>query len=264
MFSPRHLLLYLIVLVGLTGVAWWDQSAQQGREVAVGTPVREAAPGATPPIEGIEGIEDTTIQNGARERSPGRAARRSAAARQVDPAWVAGTADRAGIPPTALRAYAQATLAAPKGCEIAWNTLAGIGWVESQHGTLDGRVLGDDGHSQPSILGPALDGVDYAAIPSTRKSQRWHGDPDWDHAVGPLQFIPSTWSRWGRDGDGDGVEDPNDIDDAAAAAVAYLCADGHDLTTGMGWSDAVFGYNHSADYVARVFEAARSYAERVR
>ncbi len=90
----------------------------------------------------------------------------------------------------------------------------------------------DDGRSRTPILGPALDGDPFAAIRATPETSAWHGDPVWDHAVGPLQFIPSTWETWGTDADGDGVADPNDIDDAACAAVAYLCADGHDLTTG--------------------------------
>ena len=66
----------------------------------------------------------------------------------------------------------------------------------------------------------------------------------------------------GTDADGDGVADPNDIDDAAGAAVAYLCADGHDLTSGAGWADAIFGYNHDDSYVANVHSAAEAYAER--
>ena len=112
------------------------------------------------------------------------------------------------------------------------------------------------------MLGPALDGKKFAAIPATPESTVWHGDPDWDHAVGPLQFIPSTWETWGTDGDGDGVADPNDLDDAAFAAARYLCADGHDLTTGAGWADAVFGYNHAQSYVDAVYAAASPYAER--
>ncbi len=77
-----------------------------------------------------------------------------------------------------------------------------------------------------------------------------------------MQFIPSTWEQWGTDGDGDGTADPNDIDDAAATAVAYLCADGHDLTSGAGWADAIFGYNHDDTYVDNVHAAASAYAER--
>ena len=180
----------------------------------------------------------------------------------VDPAWVADIATRAGIPAPAVRAYATAQLREPRGCEVGWTTLAGIGWVESQHGTLDGRTLADDGRSSTPILGPALDGDPYAAIRATPETSAWHGDPVWDHAVGPLQFIPSTWEQWGTDADGDGVADPNDIDDAAGAAVAYLCADGHDLTSGAGWADAVFGYNHDQSYVDSVYAAATAYASR--
>jgi len=181
----------------------------------------------------------------------------------VDPVWVTDIAAKAGIPVPAVRAYATAQLSEPDGCDVGWTTLAGIGWVESQHGTLGGRSLGADGRSDTPILGPALDGEGVAAIPATELSRAWHGDPVWDHAVGPLQFIPSTWEQWSRDGDGDGTADPNDIDDAAAAAAAYLCADGHDLTTGAGWADAVFGYNHDQSYVDSVHSAASAYASRV-
>jgi len=181
---------------------------------------------------------------------------------RVDPAWVADVAAKTGIPGPAVRAYANAQLGEPSGCEVGWTTLAGIGWIESQHGTLDGRTLGDDGRPSTRILGPALDGDPYAAIRATPETSAWHGDPAWDHAVGPMQFIPSTWSQWGADGDGDGTADPNDVDDAAATAVAYLCADGHDLTSGEGWADAIFGYNHDDSYVASVHAAASEYAER--
>ena len=180
----------------------------------------------------------------------------------VDPDWVADIAARAGIPAPAVRAYATAQLSEPPDCAVGWTTLAGIGWVESQHGTLGGRTLGADGRSSTPVLGPALDGDPFAAIRATPETSTWHGDPVWDHAVGPLQFIPSTWEQWGADGDADGVADPNDIDDAASAAVAYLCADGHDLTSGAGWADAVFGYNHDQSYVDSVYAAATAYAER--
>ena len=170
----------------------------------------------------------------------------------VSPEWVAATAARAGIPEPALRAYATAQLRAP--CEVGWTTLAGIGWVESQHGTHGGRPLGADGVPSSPILGPTLDGSgDVAAVPGEAG--------EWARAAGPMQFIPSTWARWASDGDADGVPDVQDVDDAAYAAARYLCASGS-LTTGAGWAAAVFSYNHSQAYVDRVYAAAQAYASR--
>jgi hypothetical protein len=183
------------------------------------------------------------------------------AAAAVDPRWARRTADAAGIPLPALTAYARASVLAPRECRLGWTTLAGIGWVESRHGTIGDRVLGQDGRSSEPILGPALDGGDFAAVPATSESARWHGDRDWDHAVGPMQFIPSTWRTWQTDGDGDGLADPNDIDDASLATARYLCQSG-DLMSGDTWSRSIFSYNHSADYVLDVHAAADAYADR--
>ena len=183
---------------------------------------------------------------------------RAGAAGTVSSVWVARTSRAAGVPSPAVRAYGAATLrelAADPGCHLAWTTLAGIGWVESQHGTLGGLSLGSDGRSSSQIDGPVLDGSgDVAAVPGDGGT--------WQRATGPLQFIPSTWERWGSDGDGDGVADPQDIDDAAYAAARYLCASGADLATGPGWSEAVFSYNHSDAYVRSVYDAAQAYADR--
>lgn len=182
---------------------------------------------------------------------------------QVDETWLQRIAQRTGIPVPALRAYARVQLAGNAGCPIGWTTLAGIGWVESHHGTIGGRGLGDDGRSSSEILGPALDGRGaFAAIRATPGSQVWHGDSEWEHAVGPMQFLPSTWDTWAADGDGDGRSDPHDLDDAAAAAARYLCGSGADVTTGEGWSAAVLSYNRAQSYVRAVHVAAATYAER--
>ena len=144
---------------------------------------------------------------------------------------LARTAALAGIPAPAVRAYARAQLGAPAGCELGWTTFAGIGWVESQHGTLDGRHLRGDGTPSMPLVGPALDGAGaVAAIPADADGRTLHGKPVWDHAVGPMQFLPSTWAACGSDGDADGSADPQDLDDAAASAAAYVCAWGASLT----------------------------------
>ena len=243
--SPRHLI--VVLLASLVGIAGLGYAATQRMSPAPSPVLVSQQPSAEVPGPAVASV----VPPGATTSVP-----------LVDPAWVADIAVRAGIPTPAVRAYATAQLAAPRDCAVGWTTLAGIGWVESQHGTLGGRTLGADGRPDTPVLGPALDGDPFAAIPATVETSAWHGDPLWDHAVGPLQFIPSTWEQWGADGDGDGVADPHDIDDAASAALAYLCADGHDLTSGAGWADAVFGYNHDQSYVDSVHAAASAYASR--
>ncbi|SKB09589.1 lytic murein transglycosylase [Aeromicrobium choanae] len=182
----------------------------------------------------------------------------------VDPTWVRRNADRTGIPAVAVGAYADAALALgteQPACRLGWTTLAGIATVESDHGRHAGGTLDAQGRTTVPVIGPALDGSPgLAAIPADAASTARHGDPVWDHAVGPFQFIGSTWERWRADGDGDGVEDPHDLDDAALAAARYLCAAGQDLSTGQGWSRAIHSYNHSDEYVLAVLAAAEAVA----
>ncbi len=183
----------------------------------------------------------------------------------IDTGWLERTSVASGVPVTALRAYARAELMAPRDCGLGWTTLAGIGWIESQHGLLGGRTLLADGSSSSRILGPALNGVgNVMAIPATEESRAWHGDRRWDHAFGPMQFISGTWVSWQSDGDGDSVADPNDLDDAAYAAARYLCAGGRDLTSAAGWTAAVLSYNNSRSYLDSVHTAASAYADRTR
>jgi membrane-bound lytic murein transglycosylase B len=181
--------------------------------------------------------------------------------------WVTSVASATGIPARAVEAYGNATLeitAEDPSCRVGWPTLAAIGVIESGHGTHGRTALGDDGRPAVPIVGPALDGSPgRAAIHATADSTAWHGDPVWDHAVGPMQFIPSTWRRWAADGDGDGVADPQDIDDAALATARYLCAGSRDLSTWDGWHAAVLSYNHSEEYVQKVFGYASGYAAAV-
>lgn len=182
----------------------------------------------------------------------------------VDPGWIQRTSAATGISPRALEGYgkAQLTISAMKpACRLGWNTLAGIGWIETGHGTTRGSVLMPDGRTSQLILGPALDGTKGTrAISATVADHAATGDPDWDHAAGPMQFIGGTWARWGVDGNRDGIVDRNNIDDAALAAAMYLCAGNRDLSTGEGWSKAVHSYNHSDKYVLAVNKRANKYA----
>ena len=182
----------------------------------------------------------------------------------VDATWVVTVAGRTGIPARAVTAYADAQLAMAStqpGCHITWTMLAGIGVVESSHGRSGGSTLQPDGTTSRTILGPPLDGTNgNKALPATTAGIRFDGDTRWDHAVGPMQFLPSTWMRWGVSADG-GVPNPNDIDDAALTAARYLCAAGGDLATTSGWRAAVSAYNAPAVYARKVTNLANTYAQ---
>lgn len=180
----------------------------------------------------------------------------------IDAGWLARAAAQTGIPARALQAYAAAAGAANEstpGCGIGWNTLAAIGLIESGHGTHGGGEITPAGQASQPIIGPSLNGDGFAAIPDT-DAGALDGDTAWDHAVGPMQFIPSTWRQAGRDGSGDGVADPLNIDDAALSAASYLCAADRDLTAARGWTDAVYSYNQSDAYLTQVRDRANSYA----
>ena len=182
---------------------------------------------------------------------------------EPDEAWVTETAASRQIPVRAMQAYARTEIAqreaAPK-CRLRWNTIAGIGSVESAHGTLGGAGLDAAGVSSKRIIGPPLNGEDGTrAIEATKESTALHGDEKWDHAVGPFQFLTSSWERYGADADGDGRADPHDIDDAALGAARHLCDRERDLA-GDGWVPAVFAYNNSMAYVEKVRRIADSYA----
>ena len=180
---------------------------------------------------------------------------------RVDLDWATRTATATGIPARVLRAYAGAELAVASespGCGIRWNTLAALGFIESAHGTHAGSAVGDDGITRPGIFGIDLTGASSARVTDT-DGGAWDGKADIDRAVGPMQFIPATWESWGADGNGDGIRDPQQIDDATLAAARYLCHDG-DLTQPEGWRQAIFSYNHLDSYVDAVAQAANDYA----
>ncbi|CAL9426875.1 hypothetical protein SUDANB176_01971 [Streptomyces sp. enrichment culture] len=158
----------------------------------------------------------------------------------------------AGIPATVLDAYkkAEAALREKKpGCNLPWQLLAAIGKVES--GQARGGRVDADGTTLSPIIGPQLDGNGFALIKDTDDGL-YDGNSSYDNAVGPMQFIPSTWEWAGRDGNGDGRKDPNNIYDAALAAGHYLCRFGWDLSDQDDLRKAILSYNNSTDYLNTV------------
>jgi cell wall-associated NlpC family hydrolase len=117
--------------------------------------------------------------------------------------------------------------AAAQRCPMPWTILAAVGQVESDQGRDPG----------PSPTG----------------------------AVGPMQFEPATWARWGVDGDGDGKKDPRDPADAIPAAADYLCSLGvtrnpHNALVSYNCGDAGPAcQTASAGYAATVLAVAASY-----
>lgn len=174
----------------------------------------------------------------------------------ADPAWISRIAKAGKIPERALAAYAGAALAVGEsqpGCGLGWNTLAAIGLVESEHGSMNHATLRPDGTVAPAIVG--------IQIGSDTDRGELDGDTARDHAVGPMQFIPSTWAVTAQDGNRDGTSDINQIDDAALAAALHLCDVGGDLTQSANWIAAINAYNPSVEYNNRVADAASRYAK---
>src|SRR5680860_1432277 len=160
--------------------------------------------------------------------------------------WSASALSDHGMPVVAERAYRNAArrmAGTDPACQLPWTLLAGIGRVESDHGRYGGSTLGRDGVSHPLIIGVQLNGAGpVAAIPDSDNG-KLDKDKVWDRAVGPMQFIPTTWATAGRDGDGDGVASPNDIDDATLAAAGYLCSGSGSVLSEAGMAAALLRYN---------------------
>ena len=217
-------------------------AAQQPREAAAETSATASAvPGAEVPLPDAVVVPAST---GAR-------------------AWASGTAPN-GVTPerlssVVLDAYTRAAALAPERCHLTVPLLAAIGQVES--GNLVGRALDASHRATPAIVGPRLDGGAFKAVRDTDKGQL-DGDRKFDRALGPLQFLPSTWRAVGVDLDDDGTRDPQSIYDAAGGAMVYLCGEGRDLADDGDLRDAVLSYNRSQAYLAQVlrwkatFEAA--------
>lgn len=167
-----------------------------------------------------------------------------------------------GIPGIMLRAYklaADRVGAENPVCKLPWFLLAGIGRIESGHAG-DGSVDASGTTINP-IAGPVLDGslAGNAVITDTDRGAI-DGDPVHDRAMGPMQFIPSTWAAWGSDGNGDGRADPNNIFDATYSAGRYLCAGVSDIMSPQHRVAAVLRYNNSLEYVSNVLTWALAYA----
>ncbi len=242
-----------IVPLALLSAAWTASLAGVGSPASAGEDPDQTLPdGTSVPTEAIE--------------APASVSRPGAVA-----AGLGGNVDRAvanasamGIPSAALAAYQRAETvinAADTTCNISWQLIAAIGRVESDHGRVNGNSLDEDGLATPGIYGIALDGKNNTARILDSDAGLYDADEEFDRAVGPMQFIPSTWLVVGVDADGDAERNPQDIDDAALASAVYLCSGDDDLSTEDGQRSAVYRYNHSQSYVDLVLSFMNAYLE---
>ncbi|MFZ3562876.1 lytic transglycosylase domain-containing protein [Streptomyces sp. BH097] len=171
-----------------------------------------------------------------------------------------------GIPPVMLSAYAHAadriTKLRPQCKGMRWSVLAAFGRVESHHAS--GRRIADDGTISPRIIGARLNGAGAGGNTSSftdTDGGKWDGDTSYDRAVGPMQFLPSTWDgATGQDGNSDGIKDPHNAFDATLGAAVYLCGSGHsDLSDDAQLRKAALRYNHAGWYADEVLGYVRQY-----
>ncbi|MGH8983855.1 MAG: peptidoglycan DD-metalloendopeptidase family protein [Acidimicrobiia bacterium] len=154
------------------------------------------------------------------------------------------------IPADLLPVYQNAAATCPG---LPWDVLAAVGAIESSHarGTADPAT----GDTHPPILGPALDGTNaFARIPDATMPTGWA------HALGPMQFLSTTWAEWGRLAPGrpTGAQaDPHNAWDAIYSAAAYLCGSAGEITD---LRAALFRYNNSYAYVDDILTQASEYS----
>jgi membrane-bound lytic murein transglycosylase B len=146
-------------------------------------------------------------------------------------------------------------------CGIEWWALAGISRVEGRHGTFGGAELTDTGATTKPIIGIPLDGTNGTRVITDTDGGALDGDTAFDRAVGPMQFIPSTWAIVAADGNADELADPHNLYDATAAAADYLCRGRVGLGAEDRLHESYLSYNHSVPYADQVLGLATGYRD---
>ena len=122
----------------------------------------------------------------------------------------------------------------------------------------NGGATDASGSAVRPIYGPALDGTlpGNEVIELSRNASR----VTYARAMGPMQFLPGTWSRYASDGNGDGKADVQNVFDASLAAARYLCSGGLNLRDQSQVMTAILRYNNSVAYAQNVLGWAAAYA----
>jgi membrane-bound lytic murein transglycosylase B len=268
---PGALLLGLIGVTAAAGALVLPATAPPTRaaDAATATPGPTLAVPSTapPPITAVPGLPASPLPTAPATAPPptvGPTAPPFSTGRPSDvlATWAQQLSPRVTIPAAALQAYGYAELVVARttpACGLRWTTLAAIGFVESGHGSANGASLVTTGQALPPIIGLPLDGNGGRQLIRDTDSGQLDNDAVYDRAVGPMQFIPSTWRTSGIDADNDGAKDPHDIDDASLAAANYLCSNARNLATPSGWWSAILSYNDVQRYAQQVYDKANAY-----
>ncbi|MFU8853371.1 lytic transglycosylase domain-containing protein [Micromonospora sp. SL1-18] len=269
--------LFLLALVAATAAAGavlvpetvgrQRPAALDATEPTGAVPADGATPGATDTPTGIPGATDLATGTPPPDAGQPTGPVVGPAGRPADAlaGWATEVSQKTGIPLVAVQAYGYAELVlreTHRSCQLSWTTLAAIGYVESGHGSANGATLRPDGVAAPEIRGDPLDGQGGRLRVLDTDQGRLDGDTVYDRAIGPMQFIPSTWQEIGADADNDGVRNPHNINDAALAAGQYLCKGGRNLTVPGDWWSAILSYNDVRRYAQDVFNKADEYGRR--
>jgi len=107
---------------------------------------------------------------------------------------------------------------------------------------------------------PGLSWTVLAAIGQIESADGQNMGPSSAGALGPMQFLPTTWRAWGIVAFGQtGPPDIMNPYDAVPSAARMLCADGA-ARGGTALYNAIFDYNHADWYVREVLALAGRYA----
>lgn len=178
---------------------------------------------------------------------------------QLPTSLAAGPLGVPGINLAAYKAAEQSLANQNPGCAMSWTLIAGIGRVESTHAN-DGKAEANGNLTAP-ILGPVLDGSLYGNnVIHDTDGGVLDGNASYDRAVGPMQFLPETWKKYGADGNGDGKIDPQNLFDAALTTGKYLCDGGLDMRDLGQQTKSILRYNNSVAYVANVMAWSFAYS----
>lgn len=261
---PGMFLLVLIVVTATAGALLVPATARTPRQLTVETATGPPTTGPTVPDGAALPTAPTAtpVPDGLTPGAPGGDPVATGRPADALTDWAQRTGARVGISPVAMQAYGYAELVLAetnRSCGLSWTTLAAIGFVESRHGQANDARLGPDGQALPEIIGDPLDGQGGRQRITDTDLGQLDRDTVYDRAVGPMQFIPSTWQEIGADADNDGQKNPHDLDDAALAAGNYLCKGGRNLTIPRDWWNAILSYNDVRRYAQDVFDTAHRY-----